>query len=188
MEIADMTRWLLVAVACAGPLALSNGCARAALDTTGFAVVESAEFDAPFMDAWQAAKAELRAMDLEIYTRDKRGVFVAFTPQGRALWLQPQRSKFTVTLEERRPGRTAVDVETTGQVYGVTLLTYPDWHERPARETDTARAILDGIAMRLGAEPPVRALDLDEAPAELTPEVPLEPGPPAEIEAEPATS
>lgn len=176
-----MTRWFLLMAACALPVAFSAGCARAAMDTTGFAQVESAEFDAEFMEAWQATKAELRGMDLEIYTRDKRGVFVAFTPQGRALWLQPQRSKYTITLEEVRPGRTAIDVETIGQVYGVTLLTYPDWHERPARETDTARAILDGVAQRLGgewtpAEPPA---------LETAPEQPIEP---EEVEAAPAAS
>jgi len=179
-----MTRWLLVAAACVLPVALFGGCARAAMDTTGFSVVESAEFDAPFMDTWQAAKAELRGLDLEIYTRDKRGVFVAFTPQGRALWLQPQRSKYTVTVEEVRPGRTAVDIETTGQVYGVTLLTYPDWHERPARDTETARVILEGMAARLGGQLPA-PLEAP-APVEVQPETPLTP--PTEIEAEPAGS
>ena len=178
-----MTRWMVVGAAWLLPVVVLGGCARAAMDTTGFTQVESAQFDAPFMDAWQATKAELRDMDLEIYTRDKRGVFVAFTEQGRALWLQPRRSKYTITLEEVGPNRTAVDVETVGQVYGVTLLTYPDWHERPARETDTARGILDGIAMRLGAEPPVRVLDLEETPA-----APLEPAEPTEIEAEPIDS
>lgn len=178
-----MTRWLLVGVVCALPLAFSTGCARAALDTTGFAEVESAEFDGDFLEVWQAAKAELRAMDLEIYTRDKRGVFVAFTPQGRALWLQPQRTKFTITLEEMRPGRVGVDIETIGHVYGVTLLTHPDWHERPARETDTARAILEGIAMRLDGELPLPGPV--EAPVEEAPAAPLEPAEPAEIEADP---
>jgi hypothetical protein len=174
-----MTRWMLVAAMCVLPVAGLGGCARAAMDTTGYAQMESARIDAPFMETWQAAKAELRDMDLEIYTRDKRGVFVAFTPQGRAFWMQPRRSKFTITLEEAGPNSTTVDIETVSQVYGVTLLTYPDWHERPARETDTARGILERIAARLGGEVAAPAV-AEEAPAEV-----MEPLAPAEIEAQP---
>ena len=54
-------------------LVAGAGCARAARDTTGFALNDSALVEAPFEETWQATKAVLREMDLEIYTRDKRG-------------------------------------------------------------------------------------------------------------------
>lgn len=177
-----MTRPVLCAVVCLGFIGTLAGCARAALDTTGFALIESATYDASFVDTWQATKRELRALDLDIYTRDKRGVFVAFTQQGRAVWLQPQREKFTIRVEETAAGRTAVEIETVAQVYGVTLLTYPDWHERQARNTNTAQAILEGVAVRLGAEP-LGAPEIPETTIETL--SPAEPAPFEEIDADP---
>jgi len=64
-------------------LAAGAGCARAARDTTGFARENSTIVDAPFKEAWQAVKGVLREQKLDIYTRDKRGTFVAYSKMHR---------------------------------------------------------------------------------------------------------
>ncbi len=120
---------------------LNWGCARASLDTTGYALHEAATVSAPFEDTWQALKTVLREQDLEIYTRDKRGVFVAYSPTRRSL-LQPTRLQHTFELERIGANETRITAETIRQVYGVTLLTYPDWHDRPAEDNADAQQIL----------------------------------------------
>lgn len=131
-------------------LAVSGGCARAARDTTGFAVLDSATVDASFQDTWQGVKAVLREMELDIYTRDKRGSFVAYTPIKRKfkVWT-PQRTEVRVTLEKVSSEATRVNVEIIDQVYGTTLLTYPDWHDRKSTDTATAAKILDAVKVKL---------------------------------------
>ena len=132
----------------------SIGCARAARDTTGFALVDTATVDAPFQEAWQAAKAVLREREFDIYTRDKRGVFVAYSRMRRNLMLVPKRTKYTIVLEPSTETQTAVTVETIRQTYGVTLLTYPDWHDRQATDNTVAQEILQSIQDKAtGAEP-----------------------------------
>ena len=121
-------------------------CARAARDTTGFAIVDSAVVNAPFEEAWQATKSALRQMDLNIYTRDKRGAFVAYSEMQRQLRLfTPHRTQLTITLERVSGDTTRVTIETLDQVYGVTLLTYPDWHDRKAKDNALALSILESI-------------------------------------------
>ena len=70
-----VAKWLSTGLLLAAVLA-SAGCARTARDTQGFAVADMAVVDAPFQEAWQSAKAVLRERHYDIYTRDKRGVFV----------------------------------------------------------------------------------------------------------------
>jgi hypothetical protein len=126
------------------------GCARAARDTTGFAVNESAVVEAPFDETWQAAKSVLREMELNIYTRDKRGKFVAFSDMERQLILfTPEREQLTVSLDPVTAESTAVDVEVLRQVYGVTLLTYPDWHARKTNDAALASTFLESLQTRL---------------------------------------
>lgn len=132
----------LVLVACAA------GCARAARDTTGFAINDSAVIEASFEETWQATKAVLREMDLEIYTRDKRGRFVAFSGMTRRRLFVPNRVKYTIILEEESPETTKVMIESMKQVYGVTLLTYPDWHDRKTGDNTIALEILDRLKTR----------------------------------------
>jgi hypothetical protein len=98
----------------------------------------------PFNEAWQLVKAVLREQDYEIYTRDKRGVFVAFSGSKRNL-LQYHRTKLTIALEAVSDSATQVSVETLRQVYGVTLLTYPGWHDRKTQDHTKAQAILKAI-------------------------------------------
>ena len=78
--------------------AVLGGCAHAARDTQGFALVNTAAVDGPFMDTWQATKAVLRERGLDLYTRDKRGVFVAYSAAKRRRLFMPKRTKFTISL------------------------------------------------------------------------------------------
>lgn len=127
-----------------------GGCARAARDTTGFAVVETATVNADMPATWQAAKAALRELDLDIYTRDKRGTFVAYDESKFRFWvLTPKRTQYTITLDRVASETTKVTVETIRQVYGSTLLTYPDWHDRKAEDSGQAKEILAALQGKL---------------------------------------
>ena len=57
----------------------------------------------------------------------------------------PNRTQFTIMMTEDTPTATKVSVETVNQVYGVTLLTYPAWHDRRATDNSKALKIIDGI-------------------------------------------
>ncbi|MBI5095814.1 MAG: hypothetical protein HZB26_25700 [Candidatus Hydrogenedentes bacterium] len=125
-----------------------GGCARAARDTTGFAVVNKATVNAPLKETWQAAKAVLREKELDLYTRDKRGVLVAYTNMRRSL-LVPNRVQYTLTLLETSGTTTDITIETVRQVYGVTLLTYPGWHDRKTTDDSAAQEILSAVESKL---------------------------------------
>ncbi|NUM52530.1 MAG: hypothetical protein HUU46_02695 [Candidatus Hydrogenedentes bacterium] len=134
-----------VAFVLIAPLVLP-GCARAAKDTTGFTMEDSITVAKPMDEAWQATKAVLRELEMDIYTRDKRGEFVAFTPMKRQLYVgTPHRTKLTITLTEATANSTTVNIQTVAQVYGVTLLTYPDWHDRKAPHNNEAVAIIESL-------------------------------------------
>ncbi len=126
-----------------------GGCARTARDTQGFATVNTAVVDAPFMDAWRATKAVLRERGWDIYTRDKRGLFVAYTSMKRRRLLVPKRTQYTISLEPLADQGTRVTVETIDQVYGVTLLTYPGWHDRKTTDDAEALAILEAVQAKV---------------------------------------
>lgn len=148
-----MLRQLVVTMSVLVLLAGSlGGCARAARDTTGFAITETTTVEAPFDETWQAAKAVLREMELSMYTRDKRGTFVAYGDMDRQLFfLTPEREQYTVTLEPVTARTTKVDVETIRQVYGVTLLTYPDWHARKTQDSAVAQDFLESLQAKVAA-------------------------------------
>ncbi len=142
-------KWLLLSLLIV-VVAAVGGCARAARNTEGFAMVDAATIDSPYEETWQATKAVLREKDCELYTRDKRGTFVAFTQMRRHLkFLTPKRMKYTITLEEVSSDSTRISVETIQQVYGVTPLTYPDWHDRKTTDNSEALAVLDAVKARL---------------------------------------
>ena len=138
---------LTLAVLCAA----GSGCARAARDTSGFALREEAVVNAPFEDTWQTVKKVLNDQGYEIYTRDKRGAFVAYTPMKRTLWIHPRRTKFTIELAQTSPEQTAIGIESVRQVYGVTLLTHPNWHDRAQRDPKACQAILEAIQSTIAA-------------------------------------
>jgi len=141
------------------PLALPlAGCARSARDTAGFAVSQTAAVGTPFDQAWQTVKAVLREHEkpnrFEVYTRDKRGVFVAFENTGRQAFVSPSRVQYTVSVEPAGEGASQITVETIRQVYGVTLLTYPGWHDRPMKDPAKAQGLLGEIQARIAGGSP----------------------------------
>jgi hypothetical protein len=125
------------------------GCARAARDTSGFALREEGVLKASFEDSWHAVKRVLREQGYDVYTRDKRGAFVAYTPMKRVLWTQPRRTKFTIELAQTSPEETAIAIESVRQVYGVTLLTHPNWHDRKQTDPAPSQALLEGIQAKI---------------------------------------
>ena len=130
-------------------LVLLGGCASAPRDKTGFASVDTVVVNAGFEDTWQATKAVLREMEMDIYTRDTAGEFVAFTRMERRYRvLTPKRIKLTIEVHEVSGQRTRVSVETVQQVYGVTPLTYPDWHDRQTNDNELAVSLLDAVKAR----------------------------------------
>lgn len=129
---------------------LPLGCVHAARDTTGFAQNNELTVEAPFDQTWQTVKAVLREKELDIYTRDKRGTFVAYTPEKRR-FLQPNRFKYTFDLEAISDTETRIALDTRKQSYGVTLLTYPGWHDRKTAEAPESQALLDAIQARISS-------------------------------------
>jgi len=106
----------------------------------------SAKVPAGLDHTWTSTRDVMLEKGLEIYVRDKRGLFVAYTEKKRKLIFFPRRTKLTVTLSETSPGETLVSVETIRQNYRVTLLTYPDWRDVPGSADEAAgQALLDAI-------------------------------------------
>lgn len=141
-------RLLLISLALTLALA---GCAKAARNTEGFAITNTATVNKPMPEAWQLAKEVLREQEFDIYTRDTRGVFVAFSKMKRTLFLVPHRVKYTIAMEAVSDNATKVTVETVKQVFGVTLLTYPGWHDRKATDDSVAAAFLSALGAKAGA-------------------------------------
>ncbi len=132
-------------------LCLASGCATTLPDTGGFESTDSVTVTAGFDETWQATKAVLREMELEVYTRDKNGEFVAYSPMRRQFRIvTPRRAKFTIRIEQLGAESTSVSVDSVEQVYGVTPLTYPDWHDRESVDNATAIAILEAVRNRVG--------------------------------------
>lgn len=147
-----MKRYALIALLSLAILCAAGfGCARAARDTSGFALREESVVNAPFEETWQTVKQVLNDQGYEIYTRDKRGAFVAYTPMKRTLWIQPRRTKFTIELAQVAQEETAISIESVRQVYGVTLLTHPNWHDRAERDPKACQAILEAIQSTIAA-------------------------------------
>ena len=120
---------------------------------------------APFEEAWQSAKAVLRERGYDIYTRDKRGVFVAYSRMRRSRLLIPKRIKFTIALAPVSDSATEVTVESIRQVFGVTLLTYPGWHDRQATDPSETQAIIEAIRAKVGGGTGATASMAQSAPA-----------------------
>lgn len=163
-------------------LAILTGCARAARDTSGFALTDTAIVNAPIQETWVATREALQGQDYEIYTRDKRGRFVAYSDMHRHLFLVPTRNEFTITLEEETPSTTRVTIQTLRQVYGTTLLTYPDWHSRQTKDHSEALTILEAIQAQASGVPAAPAETVvHEAPPPAQPlEEQASPAPPAQ--------
>lgn len=108
--------------------------------------VDSSTIDASFEGVWQRTRDVLLAEKYEIYTRDKRGLFVAYTKVKRRLLFFPQRMKLTITLEAVSADETRVSIETIYQKYRVTPLTYPDWRDdSKIVDEEIAGALIEAI-------------------------------------------
>ncbi len=139
-----LAAWVIIA-------SFATGCASTPVQSQKAIPVDSAVINAPFDDTWQAAKHALTAKDYTIYTRDKRGLFVAYSPQTRR-FLVPYRTQITVVLERVSTTSTRVTVEAIPQRYGVTLLTNPKWREFPVGDEQTRRQeLLTEIETQLNA-------------------------------------
>jgi hypothetical protein len=140
--------WLIAGVFVVSALC-GLGCAKTARSTAGFALENSTTVDASFTDAWQIVKGVLREQKFDIYTRDKRGTFVAYSKMKRFLLLQPYRTQYTVELAAVNEGSTRIYVRTVKQLYGVTLLTYPGWHDRRTTDNRAAIALLEAVRSKV---------------------------------------
>lgn len=121
-----------------------NGCAKAAKDTSGFALENTFEVDMPFDQTWQVVKDVLLDEELYLYTRDKRGTFVAFSEPTRRPF-KTRRVQYTVELERISDSETSIYIETIRQKYGVTMMTYPDWHDRQTTDTTKTEQLIASI-------------------------------------------
>lgn len=158
-----MSPRILITMTVAFAVAGLSGCATAKKDTTGFAVQQEVVLEESYADAWQHVKRTLLANEYEVYTRDKRGTFVAYKGGKSFLGvLNSPRQKYTVDLEPVSNGQTKVSVEVVKQVYGVSLTTYPDWHDRQTKGDDSVRELIGALT---GA-PAEASTPVEEAPAE----------------------
>ncbi len=127
---------------------LMAGCSSAPPVDEALGAVDSRVVQVPMEETWQAVKGVLRGEDYLIYTRDKRGFFVAYTNMKRSR-LTPRRQQITVTLQAQTRASTEVTVEMVQQTYGVSLLTYPGWHDLKTGDHSTGELILAAIEERL---------------------------------------
>ena len=139
--------WVLLALLLPG---LLSGCVRAARDTAGFAQEQKLTVEIPFDEAWQGVKATLQDQELELYTRDKRGTFVAYTPERKRV--VPKRVRYTLLLDAVSEHETTIHVEAVQQAYGVTLLTYPGWHDRKAKGDNGAGDLVTALRSHFSGE------------------------------------
>ncbi|MCC6143145.1 MAG: hypothetical protein IT368_04980 [Candidatus Hydrogenedentes bacterium] len=154
----SLVRWMAILLI---PVA-AGGCATAARDTTGFALQHSATVEAPKDEVWQTVKSVLRERGLEIYTRDTRGKFVAYSEMHRRL-LVPERTQHSIEIVEVDPNESQIYIDTVRQVYGVTLLTYPGWHDRKTTDESEAVAILEAIQAKVSGAPVAPAAEAETA-------------------------
>jgi hypothetical protein len=142
--------------------AFAGGCATSAPDSSQFAQIDEFVVDASYPDVWESTKAALRERELLIYTRDKRGIFVAFTDPERRLFV-PHRTQITINLTEITPDSTRIEIETIDQEYGVKLLTYPGWHARQTEETPETDALIAAIQGKAGGGPLTEGETVEES-------------------------
>ncbi len=133
-------------------IVIFTGCARTLRDTSGLAEEKVITVKAPFEKTWEATKDTLRELKLDIYTRDKRGVFIAYD-QPKRKWLQLNRVKYEVRLGSVNSEETRVFISAVKQVYGVTLLTNPDWHDRKITGKTKSDDIINKILEKTGTKP-----------------------------------
>ncbi len=127
------------------------GCARTLKDTSGFAEEKVCTVNAPLDRVWQATKETLRELKLDIYTRDKRGIFIAYD-QPKREWMQLRRVKYEIQLGAVNSEETRIFISAVKQIYGVTLLTNPDWHDRKITGKTKSEDIINKIMEKTGGK------------------------------------
>ncbi len=126
-------------------IALCAGCAKSPPKALPDVPVDSIVLAVEFDDVWQATKTALKEQGYEIYTRDKRGMFVAYTKKKRTFSI-PNRARITVLLERVTTSSTRVSVEAVQERYRMPILRYSGWNEQPKVDlTERRQAVLQGI-------------------------------------------
>jgi hypothetical protein len=130
-----------------------GGCATKAPIATGEIFVDSMTVPIDFEAAWLLTRDVLLDQDVEIYTRDKRGMFEVYTEMHRRNLIVPWRTKLTITLESETRETTKIAIETVKQKYSVGLLTYPGWLDQDYSEEEShGVAILESIKSRIATD------------------------------------
>ena len=142
----------LMAVLCSAIIIGLSGCATGTPDqpVPDQVFVDSMTVPLDFEAAWQLTRDTLLDEDVEIYSRDKRGLFIAYTKTKRKSLIVPWRTKITVSLQEETPETTKIAVETVAQRYTVTFLTYPSWRDKDFSDEEAlGTALLESIKSRI---------------------------------------
>lgn len=139
-------RHALSMIALIGLATLNAGCSTKSDTKAEGAFVDAMMTPVPFDTAWSITRDVLLEKQLEIHTRDKRGMFVVYTDMHRQNIVVPHRTKLTITLSSESDSTTRIAVETVHQKYGVTLLKQPEWRDQRDASTDTSGTeILESI-------------------------------------------
>lgn len=134
--------YLMLLVVSAG----GSGCATKSDTKAEGAFVDTMVAPVSFERAWAMTRDVLLEKDLEIYTRDKRGLFVVYTGMYRRNIVVPHRTRLTITLTSASETSTRIAVETVHQKYGVSLLTHPEWRDQSDVSSDsTGVEVLESI-------------------------------------------
>lgn len=127
-----------------------SGCATGAQTPPEQPFVDTMTVPLDFDAAWLLTRDVLLDQDVEIYTRDKRGLFVAYTKTKRKSLIVPWRTKLTISLHEETAESTKIAIETVRQRYTVTPLTYPTWRDKDFVEGESAGTeVLEAIKSRI---------------------------------------
>ena len=116
--------------------------------------VESAVLEASYETAWRLVKDSLLEEGYEIRTRDKRGMYVAFSETKRR-FIIPHRYQLTVILDSLSGSATRVTIETVRQSYRVTPLTHPGWQDSASpKEEDLIGPLMERIRSKADSPGP----------------------------------
>jgi hypothetical protein len=122
------------------------GCATNSDTKAEGAFVDSIIAPIPYDEAWLMMRDVLLDKELEIHTRDKRGLFVVYTDMKRRALVVPHRTKLTIRLTSETDDSTRIAVESVHQKYGVSLLTHPEWRDQTTTPSEkTSIEILNTI-------------------------------------------
>lgn len=143
-----------ISIACTLLLAaLGAGCASTPPAQPAEVPLESTVLQAEYEDVWQATRRALQASELDIYTRDKRGMFVAFDEKKR-LFSIPRRARITVIVERVTTSSTRVSIEAVRERYRMPILRHPGWKEEAGGDlTELKRELLASIEAQALAPP-----------------------------------